>query len=1294
MSWSFKLPQYLLILNALLSFSMAYFVWRRHHATGNKPLFLLLLATGFWSLLAALENAVIGIQDKILFAQLEYLSIPIVSPLYFLFAIYYCNLEKHLNFKRIIFLWIIPIITIIAAFTNPYHNLLWYGFKPVPEYNELEFLHGFWFWIHSAYSYLLLLTGTVLILWTIFQNQYLQQLHIAWILTAAVMPWLGNAIYLTGLVPIPGFDITPFAFFLTGSLLAIAINKLKFLDLLPVARSKIIETLYDAIFVLDDKYRIVDINAAAKKIIGKSKQDIIGKQGQAILEKCFITDTGFSFITTHDVQKVQAKGNDNRWYKINLSKIRTPSDRILFSIITVSDITADKLYEDKLQNQADALKAIAEISLTISKIFDIDQIFKEVLRFAYFKFDLYHASILLIDQAKKTIRMHGSYDQHGWKNLTKHNLPPIIQKSVIDEASNLKHGIIINNIANNLSTFPIIKLSETKSVMILPLISSDKFIGIMELHCQKIDRFNDQDLNIATMLASQVSSSEQNCEYIEEHKRYLELIQARQEQLGIAMKLAKLGNFEYNHNNQTIFISKEFIELTPKLKNKSCQKQIYNVIEFLNLILPPEDITDLWDSITSIVNSKKQDYFEYEYRYKKGSGDRFFIIRSTIYRDLKGKLESIKGTIQDITATKESQAELETLVAIIEQASETIMLTDLNGNIVYVNQHFESSTGYSRDEVIGKNPRFLQSGYQDKEFYAQFWEKISYGSTWNGSIINRRKNGQLFHESATIFPIRNLNGEIVYYGAVKRDITEQVKSQNALNEQTKTLQKREIFLSLLNDITSAAIEISNFHELSNVLVKKMGELTNADNCYFFFFDETNRKLRYTSSYNSRLGKHHKQTENIDPLITQILHSGKTKIIRNEENEPYKELAKNLKGNTILGLPLIANMQELGVIFAVFDEAHFFPVEEINNGEQAARQIALAIANSRTIDSAQKRAREAETLRLAGSAVATTLRQDETIKRILEQLNNVVPYDSASVQLLHDDVLEIVGGRGFDNLSEIIGLKFPISGENPSAIVFETEEPFILDNAPEAYPVFLKEPHKGILAWMGIPLVAQDRIIGIISLDSTKPNAFTQEHSRLALSFADQVAVLLENTLLYEEVHQLAITDPLTELHNRRNFLDLAEKEIIRSRRYHHSLSVMMLDIDHFKIVNDEYGHKVGDLVLKKLAEICQDAMRNNDIIGRYGGEEFIIILPETDKEHAFQAAERLRQTIFTTTIKEKSIKLNITVSIGVYSIDYFEGSHSRVKKDLDILISKADQALYKAKQAGRNRVVQISDQEP
>jgi len=1273
---------------------MSYFVWRRHHTAGNKPLVLLLLATGFWSLFAALENAVIGYQDKILFAQLEYLAIPNVAPLFFLFAIFYGNLEDHLNSKRIFLLWIIPLITIITAFTNSHHDLLWGGFNPVPEYNELEFIHGIWFWIHLSYCYLLLFAGTILILWTIFQNQYLQQLHVSWIIAAAVTPWLSNAIYLAGLIPIPGFDITPFAFFLTGSLLAIAINKLKFLDLLPVARSKIIETLDDAVFVLDEKYRIIDINSVAKKIIGKSKQDIIGKQGQVILEKCFITDTGFSFITTYDVLKVQAKGYDNRWYKVNLSKIKTPSNRLLFSIIIISDITSDKQYEEKLQNQADSLKAIAEISLSISKTFDVNQIFKEVLRFAYFKFDLYHASVLLIDQTKKVIRLQGSYDQHGWNNLTKYNLPPNIQKSVIDEASNLKHGFIINNIDKRSTTFPINRLSKTKSVMILPLISSDKFIGIMELHCQKTDRFNDQDLNIATMLASQISSSEQNCEYIEEQKRYLELLQTRQEQLGIAMKLAKLGNFEYNHNNQTIFISKEFIELTPKLKNKSDLKQTYNVTEFLNLFLPPEDFTNLWDSVVSKVKSKDHDYFEYEYRYKKESGDRYFIIRSTIQRDAKGNLESIRGTIQDITATKESQAELETLVAIIEQASETIMLTDPNGNIVYVNQHFESSTGYSRNEVIGKNPRFLQSGLQDKDFYKQFWERISSGLNWSGSFINRRKNGQLFHESATIFPIRNLNSEVVYYGAVKRDITEQVKSQNALNERTKTLQKREKFLSLLNDITSAAIEILNFTELSIVLVTKMGELTNADSCYFYFWDDTNRELRYTSSYNSKLGKHHEQTTNIYPLITQILHSGKTKIIRNEENEPYKELAESLKGSAILGLPLIANMQELGVIFVVFHEAHNFPAEEINNGEQAAKQIALAIANSRIIDSAQKRAREAETLRLAGSAVATTLRQDETIKRILEQLNNVVPYNSASVQLLHDDVLEIVGGRGFKNLSEIIGLKFPISGENPSAIVFETEKPFILDNAPETYPVFLKEPHKGILAWMGIPLLAQDRIIGIISLDSTKPNAFTQEHSRLALSFADQVAVLLENTLLYEEVHKLAITDPLTELHNRRNFLDLAEKEIIRSRRYHHSLSVMMLDIDHFKVVNDEYGHKIGDLVLKKLADICQDTMRNNDIIGRYGGEEFIIMLPETDTEQAFQAAERLRQMIFTTTIKQRSIKLNITVSIGVYSIDYSERSHSKVNKDLDILISKADQALYKAKQAGRNLVVQISDQEP
>jgi diguanylate cyclase (GGDEF)-like protein len=167
---------------------------------------------------------------------------------------------------------------------------------------------------------------------------------------------------------------------------------------------------------------------------------------------------------------------------------------------------------------------------------------------------------------------------------------------------------------------------------------------------------------------------------------------------------------------------------------------------------------------------------------------------------------------------------------------------------------------------------------------------------------------------------------------------------------------------------------------------------------------------------------------------------------------------------------------------------------------------------------------------------------------------------------------------------------------------------------------------------------------------------------------------------YAQLEQQAHQDFLTGLANRRYFLELAEQEISRSIRYGSSLAVCMLDIDFFKKVNDTYGHKVGDVVLKKLSALFGESLRIIDIAGRIGGEEFAIVLPQTDKNHALEVAERVRQLVESTKITlENGPPLRFTVSIGVAM---FEDKDTNI----DILLHLADQALYQAKNTGRNRV--------
>lgn len=218
--------------------------------------------------------------------------------------------------------------------------------------------------------------------------------------------------------------------------------------------------------------------------------------------------------------------------------------------------------------------------------------------------------------------------------------------------------------------------------------------------------------------------------------------------------------------------------------------------------------------------------------------------------------------------------------------------------------------------------------------------------------------------------------------------------------------------------------------------------------------------------------------------------------------------------------------------------------------------------------------------------------------------------------------------------------------------------------------------------LAVPFGRRDRTLGLLCAFKDRPGMFEWYDLEFFRAVSEQVGVALENTRLYQETKLQAITDGLTGLYNHRFFRERLEIEIERTGRYNHSLSLILLDVDHFKHYNDTHGHPQGDELLRELADLLQKSIRKSDLACRYGGEEFVLILPETGKETALSLAERIRKAIseHPFPFKETQPMGALTVSIGVstFPID---------SNGIDGLIKKADDALYNAKTEGRNRVV-------
>lgn len=503
----------------------------------------------------------------------------------------------------------------------------------------------------------------------------------------------------------------------------------------------------------------------------------------------------------------------------------------------------------------------------------------------------------------------------------------------------------------------------------------------------------------------------------------------------------------------------------------------------------------------------------------------------------------------------------------------------------------------------------------------------------------------------------------------------------------KTQQKlvrRQNALSLMHDIVREALQAKDLNGLLQGIVDSTGRLINADACFIALWDEANKIGGPVAAYGPRRQEY--LNLNIKPHTLTFAGSafelGKTLIIEDVANSKYanKALAEKFPSRSMIVIPLASNEKRLGAIFLSFDRPHHFQAEEISMSEQAASLIALAFEKFQAVEQAQRRAHTSETLREASAVVSATLATNQAIPRILEQLKRVVPYDTASVQLLNDNDLEIVGGSGFSDHKAVVGMKFPIHGHNPNSVVMETGKPYLMKDVRDVYKHFLNPPHGHIRAWLGVPLMVHDRIIGLLAIDSNEPDNFTEEDTNLASIFAAQVALVLDNARVLEASQNEAITDVLTGLYNRRGLFELGLVEFKKSQELDHPFSAIMIDIDHFKQVNDTYGHEVGDKVLQALAKRSKKCVRDIDIVGRYGGEEIVILLPETDLKLAIIIAKRVLDAIASKPLSlAESYELDVTASLGVASMDANTSS-------LEILLNRADQAMYVAKHNGRNRV--------
>ena len=336
--------------------------------------------------------------------------------------------------------------------------------------------------------------------------------------------------------------------------------------------------------------------------------------------------------------------------------------------------------------------------------------------------------------------------------------------------------------------------------------------------------------------------------------------------------------------------------------------------------------------------------------------------------------------------------------------------------------------------------------------------------------------------------------------------------------------------------------------------------------------------------------------------------------------------------------------------------------------------------SRTRKQLEERVSDLEILNATARRMAASLQLEELVEAVARETCKAIP-EAEAVALVHRRAGDRAGLviDGFDRLTDKFFRRPMQEGEGAAGWVMTRGTPRRIADLKDDPDVASRGGVHGMRAWLGVPLFMYGGSEGVIAVQSSHPRAFRADHQRLLESLGLQIAAALQNAHLYE----LAMVDGLTGLFMRRYFDARIEEEIERSKRYGSAFSVVMVDVDDFKRLNDTHGHLIGDRVLRGIANVVKSQMRGVDTASRYGGEELALILPRTEMVGAYNVGERIRAAIAElriTTDADPSQSLRVTASFGIAS---YPESKARDGEDL---VRRADRAMYRAKKTGKNRV--------
>ena len=507
-------------------------------------------------------------------------------------------------------------------------------------------------------------------------------------------------------------------------------------------------------------------------------------------------------------------------------------------------------------------------------------------------------------------------------------------------------------------------------------------------------------------------------------------------------------------------------------------------------------------------------------------------------------------------------------------------------------------------------------------------------------------------------------------------------------------------LAALEQISLAASRVLDPTELTRIALDEAIRILGAERAYLFLTDTKGVDSEQPDRLLPHLGRDADGAD-IDvltgygsTLIEGVRLSREPLVVTGtDEGAALGSQSAVMHGlRSIMVAPLLLDARLLGVIYldsriakGMFTSSDVGILTAITNHVAAALETARAAQLAVAVHAAEQQRDVADTIRQALTEVTATLDPAEVLARLAATLSRSLTGDDARLIQRNGDKLILT-----DLADPTMQVNLATDAHPDLDALMLSPRPVRSGPGVELAPIFtdpitgcgLRSPE----SWLAIPLHSRAESVGLVLVSSAHPAGYTETEIDIADALTGQGMIAYDNARLFAQVKLLATTDELTGIFNRRQFFLLAHRELAVARRRDLRLAAAMIDIDHFKKVNDTHGHHTGDQVIQTVARRLTETIRGTDILGRYGGEEFALILPDVG-DSALATAERLRTAIATSPVDTDAGPLPITISVGVAYLSEADGGG-----DAEILLANADKALYSAKKSGRNRVILHRDE--